>query len=88
MTPKLVEGIGKAIGSELGRKAKDIYIGRDGRLSGKEISGYLIQGILKTGCNVIDIGMVHPALYFLTFKGNTVNGVMVTGSHNPKNYNG
>ena len=90
LTPKLVENIGKAIGSEvLRRNAKDIYIGRDGRLSGKEISGYLIQGILKTGCNVIDIGMVHtPLLYFATFKGNTGNGVMVTGSHNPKNYNG
>ena len=90
LTPKLVENIGKAIGSEvLERKAKDIYVGRDGRLSGKEISGYLIQGILKTGCNVIDIGMVHtPLLYFATFKGNTGNGVMVTGSHNPKNYNG
>ena len=82
LTPKLVENIGKAIGSEvLERKAKDIYVGRDGRLSGKEISGYLIQGILKTGCNVIDIGMGHsPLLYFATFKGNTGNGVMVTGS--------
>ena len=79
LTPKLVENIGKAIGSEvMGRKAKDIYVGRDGRLSGKEVSGYLIQGILKTGCNVIDIGMVHtPLLYFATFKGKTENGVMV-----------
>ena len=38
---------------------------------------------------MINIGMVHtPLLYFATFKGNTRNGVMVTGSHNPKNYNG
>ena len=73
----------------LERKGKEIYVGRDGRLSGKEVSDYLIQGILKTGCNVIDIGMVHtPLLYFATFKGKTRNGVMITGSHNPKNYNG
>ena len=46
LTPKLIENIGKAIGSEvLERRAKDIYMGRDGRLSGNEVSGYLIQGL-------------------------------------------
>ncbi|MEY3745701.1 MAG: Phosphoglucomutase [Pseudomonadota bacterium] len=90
LTPEFVEIIGRAIGSEaIDRKQKDICIGFDGRLSGPELSNALIQGILKTGINVINLGMVTtPMVYFSTFFLNTQSGVMVTGSHNPPDYNG
>ena len=90
LTPEFVEIIGRAIGSEaIDRKQKDICIGFDGRLSGPELSQSLIQGILKTGINVINLGMVTtPMVYFSTFFLKTQSGVMVTGSHNPPDYNG
>jgi len=56
LTPEFVEIIGRAIGSEaIDRKQKDICIGFDGRLSGPELSNALIQGMLKTGINVINL---------------------------------
>ena len=69
LTVAFVEIIGRAIGSEaLDRKQKDICIGFDGRLSGPELSRALIHGILKTGINVINLGMVTtPMVYFSTF---------------------
>ena len=90
LTAAFVEIIGRAIGSEaLDRKQKDICIGFDGRLSGPELSRALIQGILTTGINVINLGMVTtPMVYFSTFFLKTQSGVMVTGSHNPPDYNG
>ncbi|HSS46059.1 MAG TPA: phosphomannomutase/phosphoglucomutase, partial [Burkholderiales bacterium] len=85
-----VEAIGHAIGSEArARKQKTIAVGRDGRLSGPELSAALARGIQKSGINVIDIGMVTtPILYFATHHLQTHSGVMVTGSHNPPDYNG
>ncbi len=90
LTPAYVEILGRAIGSEaVDRKQKDICIGFDGRLSGPELSQSLIEGILKTGTNVINLGMVTtPIVYFSTFFLQTQSGVMVTGSHNPPDYNG
>jgi phosphomannomutase/phosphoglucomutase len=90
LTPQIVEAIGHAIGSEaLARKQKTIAIGRDGRLSGPELSAAMARGIQKSGVNVIDIGMVAtPMLYFATFHLQTHSGVMITGSHNPPDYNG
>ena len=90
LTPAFVKTIGQAIGSEaMDRGQKDICIGFDGRLSGPELSQSLIKGILKTGINVINLGMVTtPMVYFSTFFLKTQSGVMVTGSHNPPDYNG
>ena len=90
LTPEIVEAIGHAIGSEArARKQKTIAVGRDGRLSGPELSAALALGIQKSGINVIDIGMVAtPILYFATHHLQTHSGVMVTGSHNPPDYNG
>ena len=90
LTPQIVEAIGHAIGSEArARKQKTIAVGRDGRLSGPELSAALARGIQKSGINVIDIGMVAtPILYFATHHLQTHSGVMVTGSHNPPDYNG
>src|SRR5574340_820809 len=90
LTPDLVEAIGHAIGSEaVARRQSTIAIGRDGRLSGPELSERLARGILKSGIDVIDLGLVAtPMLYFATHQLQTQSGVMVTGSHNPPDYNG
>src|SRR5574340_1089578 len=90
LTPDLVEAIGHAIASEAAaRRQSTIAIGRDGRLSGPELSERLARGILKSGIDVIDLGLVAtPMLYFATHQLQTQSGVMVTGSHNPPDYNG
>lgn len=82
------------IGCALGTAAlrigeKNMVVGRDGRLSGPVLFKYLCKGILSTGCDVIDIGMLPtPLLYYATHVLNTSSGVMLTGSHNPPEYNG
>ena len=82
--------IGQAIGSLMREKGlKEIVVGRDGRLSGPEMSAELIVGLRKAGCDVIDIGQAPtPVVYFATHHLNTGSGVAVTGSHNPPDYNG
>ena len=90
LTPQTVYSIGQAIGSvALERGEKSISIGRDGRLSGPALSKALCEGIQAAGCDVVDIGQVPtPLLYYATFMQDSRSGVMLTGSHNPSNYNG
>jgi phosphomannomutase/phosphoglucomutase len=90
LTPAIVEGIGHAIGSEARARAqKAVAIGRDGRLSGPHLAGALARGLQKSGIDVVDVGMVAtPVLYFAAQELKTYSGVMVTGSHNPPDYNG
>ena len=90
LTSEIVEAIGHAIGSEaVARKQHSIAIGRDGRLSGPEFAQALARGIQKSGINVIDLGMVAtPMTYFAAFQLQTDCAVMITGSHNPPDYNG
>lgn len=90
LTPKIVEVIGQALGSEaLLRKQTTICVGYDGRLSGPELAAALSRGIRKTGINVIQLGLVAtPMVYFAAYELGTHCGVMVTGSHNPPDYNG
>jgi len=90
LTSDIVEAIGHAIGSEaVARKQHSIAIGRDGRLSGPEFAQALARGIRKSGINVIDVGMVAtPMTYFAAFQLKTDCAVMITGSHNPPDYNG
>ena len=90
LTAEIVEAIGHAIGSEaVARKQHSIAIGRDGRLSGPEFAQALARGIQKSGINVIDVGMVAtPMTYFAAFQLKTDCAVMITGSHNPPDYNG
>ncbi len=90
LTPSVAEGIGQALGTEAAERGqKAIVIGRDGRLSGPELSQALAKGITKSGIDVIDIGLVAtPMVYFATHHLGTGSGVMVTGSHNPPEYNG
>ncbi|MFN7096674.1 MAG: phosphomannomutase/phosphoglucomutase [Gammaproteobacteria bacterium] len=82
--------IGGAIGTEvLAQGGKSIVTGRDGRLSGSHLMKALQLGITTTGCHVIDIGMVPtPVVYYATYALDTNSGVMLTGSHNPPEYNG
>jgi phosphomannomutase/phosphoglucomutase len=90
LTAEIVESIGHAIGSEAyARGQHSIAIGRDGRLSGVEFSAALARGIQKSGINVIDVGRVAtPMVYFAAFQLDTNCAVMITGSHNPPDYNG
>jgi phosphomannomutase/phosphoglucomutase len=90
LTEGVVKLIGRAIGSEaLQRGRRTVIVGRDGRLSGPALSRALIEGLMETGCEVKDIGCVPtPVLYFATHYLDTQTGVIVTGSHNPPDYNG
>lgn len=90
LTPEAVTRIGQAIGSEAqARGVKAVCIGRDGRLSGPELSDALSAGLRAAGIDVIDVGRVAtPMLYFAAHELGTLSGVMVTGSHNPPEYNG
>jgi phosphomannomutase/phosphoglucomutase len=90
LTEEIVYNIGCAIGSEAHTRGQQtIIIGRDGRLSGPTFSEALSNGLRAAGRDVIDIGQVPtPVLYFATHYLNTGSGVMVTGSHNPADYNG
>ncbi|OIQ96484.1 phosphomannomutase/phosphoglucomutase [mine drainage metagenome] len=90
LTDEIVEAIGHAIGSEaMAREQHSIAIGRDGRLSGPGFAKALARGIQKSGINVIDVGMVAtPMTYFAAFQLKTDCAVMITGSHNPPDYNG
>lgn len=83
--------IGRAIGSEVQAQGQTaIAIGRDGRLSGPALLLALSEGVQSTGCAVVNVGLVPtPVLYFATHHIEGLNsGVMLTGSHNPGNYNG
>jgi phosphomannomutase/phosphoglucomutase len=90
LTAETAYWIGRAIGSEsLAKGEPNVSVGRDGRLSGPELVQGLIQGIAETGCTVSDVGMVPtPVLYYAANILAGKSGVMLTGSHNPPNYNG
>jgi phosphomannomutase len=87
------EHLGRAFGSEAraaGEKA--VAVGRDGRVSGPKLAAALIRGLKSTGLEVVDIGAVTtPMLYYVAAtraKHGCSSGIQVTGSHNPKDYNG
>jgi phosphomannomutase/phosphoglucomutase len=82
--------IGRAIGSEVKEKnIKTIIVGRDGRTSSPVLANSLSKGIISTGVNVMDIGLVpSPVVYFVTQHTEGKSGVVITGSHNPAEYNG
>ena len=94
LNPQIAHAIGQAFGSQMRDLGEtDVVIGRDGRLSGPELIEALTKGLLSTGINVIDLGMVAtPMVYFAANQTlGTIqpkSGIMITGSHNPPNYNG
>ena len=87
-------GVARQIGQAFGTAARikgeqTVIIGRDGRLSGPELSAALASGLQRAGINVIDLGVVAtPMVYFATQVLDAESGIMVTGSHNPPDYNG
>jgi phosphomannomutase len=93
LSEAVAEHLGRAFGTEalkLGEKA--VAVGRDGRISGPSLSAALIKGLASTGINVIDLGAVTtPMLYYVAAtrgEQGCHSGIQVTGSHNPKDYNG
>lgn len=90
LTEEAVYEIGRAIGSMAHERGQQgIVVARDGRTSSPALCEALTKGLLSTGRDVIDIGMVPtPVLYFATHHLETGSGVMITGSHNASEYNG
>jgi phosphomannomutase/phosphoglucomutase len=90
LTEAGVAQIGRAIGSEARARGRDrVVTGRDGRHSGPALAAALARGLQAAGIDVVDIGQVAtPMLYFAAHELGTLSGVMVTGSHNPPQYNG
>ncbi len=90
LTPTVVEALGRGFGSWVRDEGgKTIVLGRDGRLTGPALRDSFIKGALTTGCDVIDIGDVPtPVTYFATYHLNPDASVMITGSHNPPEFNG
>ena len=89
LNEQVAEGLGRAFGTQaMAEGQTTVAVGRDGRLSGPVLSAALIRGLVAAGVQVIDIGLATtPMLYFAA---NTAcqSGIQVTGSHNPKDYNG
>lgn len=82
--------VGQVLGSmALEKNAGPVVVARDGRLSGIDLVRGMVEGITSTGCDVLDIGMVPTGvLYYAVFEHAKGTGVMITGSHNPPDYNG
>jgi phosphomannomutase/phosphoglucomutase len=90
MTEDEVVLIGKAVGSFLKQRGcSKLNVGRDCRLTSEPYSQKVIEGLLSTGCNVIDIGVCPTPVFYFSIKHlKQDGGVMVTASHNPSEYNG
>jgi phosphomannomutase/phosphoglucomutase len=90
LTDSGIEDLGRAIGTYLQRQnGKNINLGRDCRLSSERLRNALIAGLKSSGCDVTDIGVVPTALLYYSFVLLKAAGaVMITGSHNPAEYNG
>lgn len=90
LTPAIVKRLGQGFGTSMIQHNKlNLVVGRDGRLSSKSFAEALIEGLLSTGCHVTDIGLCPtPAYYFSIFHLDKDGGMMVTGSHNPPEFNG
>lgn len=82
--------LGKSFGSYIQLNGDDtVIVGNDNRESGPELSNGLITGLLETGVNVINLGLVTTPMYYYAKKKNNINaGIMITASHNPREYNG
>lgn len=93
LTPEVVENLGRGYAvmmiKEKGVTAPKIALGRDCRLSSDRLRDNLVKGLTESGCHVIDIGVCPtPMLYFALFNLEVDGGLMITGSHNPPEFNG
>ena len=91
-TPNVAMSLARAFGMEVvkvfGNDCK-VVVGRDGRLSSAEISKSVIDGLISVGVNVVDVGLgPTPLIYFGCYELSANGGIVITGSHNPENYNG
>jgi len=90
LTPDIARILGQGFGTrmaQLGRK--ELVVGRDGRISSKPFEEALVEGLISTGCDVVNIGLCPtPVYYFSIFHLDKDGGMMVTGSHNPPEFNG
>ena len=90
LTPDIVKTLGQGFGTHMAQSGRrDLVVCRDGRLSSKAFAEALIEGLLSTGCNVVNIGLCPtPVYYFSVFHLDKEGGMVVTGSHNPPEFNG
>ncbi len=90
LSPEFARRLGVALAAEAHRAGvKSVVVGRDGRLSGPDLADALQAGLLASGIDVVDIGMVPtPLVYYAANVTGTGSGVAITGSHNPPQYNG
>ncbi|MBC5765881.1 phosphomannomutase/phosphoglucomutase [Ramlibacter albus] len=86
---EVAEALGRAFGTlALKEGETTVAVGRDGRLSGPSLSAALVRGLTSTGLDVIDVGMVTTPMLYFAASTLCESGIQVTGSHNPKDYNG
>jgi phosphomannomutase/phosphoglucomutase len=90
LTPDIAKRLGQGFGTHMARLGlKNLVVGRDGRLSSPSYGEALIEGLISSGCDIVDIGICPtPVYYFSIFHLNKDGGTMVTGSHNPPEFNG
>jgi phosphomannomutase len=89
LNEEVAEALGRAFGSiARGEGEQTVAVGRDGRLSGPSLSAALVRGLVASGVDVIDVGMVTTPMLYFAASTLCSSGIQVTGSHNPKDYNG
>ncbi|MGY8904582.1 MAG: phosphomannomutase/phosphoglucomutase [Burkholderiales bacterium] len=89
LTPELAQALGRAFGTQARAAGEvSVAVGRDGRLSGPALAAALIRGLVEAGMEVIDIGPATTPMLYFAASTLCSSGIQVTGSHNPKDYNG
>ena len=89
LTDEVALGLGRAFGTVARAQGENtVAVGRDGRLSGPGLAEALMRGLQEAGMQVIDVGMVTTPLLYFAANTLCASGIQVTGSHNPKDYNG
>jgi phosphomannomutase len=89
LTEEVAHALGLAFGAVAQQEGeKVVAVGRDGRLSGPALSAALVRGLTESGVDVIDIGQVTTPMVYFAASTLCSSGIQVTGSHNPKDYNG
>jgi phosphomannomutase len=89
LTEEVARGLGRAFGTAARAEGQTtVAVGRDGRLSGPALAAALMEGLVEAGITVIDVGRVTTPLLYFAASTLCASGIQVTGSHNPKDYNG
>ena len=89
LTEELALALGRAFGSiAMAQGQRTVAVGRDGRLSGPALAAALVRGLVQAGVQVLDVGMVTTPMLYFAAHTLCASGIQVTGSHNPRDYNG